>query len=164
MKSTTWFHSNEAQTIFKGKTSFKPWNAKGWFSHSFRKVFINSNSTQESIFLHCLQPLNLPKFSLNYFNNSLMQSHYTPNKQWNAFFPVFFSPGFFPGLRPLVEKRLPFRYENRCAVLSPALWISMVIDAWVLHSDWQCYRGRWCSCCHTALCHSAMRFCQQAHK
>lgn len=95
MKSTTWFYSNEAQIIFKGKTSFKSWNAKGWFSHSFRKLFINSNNTQESIFLRCLQPLNLPKFSLNYFNNSLMQSYYTPNKWWNAFFSSLFFPQFF---------------------------------------------------------------------
>lgn len=118
MKSTTWFYSNEAQTIFKGKTSFKSWNAKGWFSHSFRKLFINSNNTQESIFLRCLQPLNLPKFSLNYFNNSLMQSYYTPNKWWNAFFSSLFFPGFFPELPPLIEKHLSLRHENRCAGLS----------------------------------------------
>lgn len=48
--------------------------------------------------------------------------------------------------------------------LGSALWISVVIDAWILRSGWDCYRGRWCSCCHTASCHSAMRFCQQAHK
>lgn len=69
--------------FLEGKPLLNP-EVLGWFSHSFIKLFINNNDTQESILLHCLQALNLPKFSLNYFNNLLIQSH---NKQWSFFFP-----------------------------------------------------------------------------
>lgn len=138
----------------------------GWFSCSYIKLFINNNNTQESIFLHCLQALNLLKFSLNYFNDLLTVFWLQPpNKQWSSW---VFLPEDGNCLPHWALFTIRIRKQTSCSqsgvVVKYMTYPNLVFSMGLWQGSQSCHsESGFVSFCHESSRGSASRFGDKTH-